>query len=118
MLAPPPPPVPGPLAVQVRPAPATVRCAADGSLALAVGARWSAKARARPVRSIRVLLQRPGSEGVVDSVTFAPAATKERRGVLRASRCLPHLDLRYELFVGKVDRPHDHTSVRFRFASR
>jgi hypothetical protein len=62
-----------------------------------------------------VLLQRPGSESVIDSTLFAPArATTTRRALLRASACHPNLDVRYELFVGRRDVPHDHQSVVFR----
>jgi hypothetical protein len=89
-------------------------CPARGP-ALKVAVRWSRAALARPVRSVRVLLQRPGSEAVIDSVVFAPASPRTtRRAVLRASACRANFDVRYELFVGRADRPHDHTSVRFR----
>ncbi len=106
--------VAGPLGTRLL-APATAsRCSADG-MALRVAARWSARAIARPVRAIRVLLQRPGAEAVMASVVFAPARpSTTRAATLRISRCRPDLDVRYELFVGRIDVPHDHTSVVFR----
>ena len=107
--------VPGPYAVALR-APATrTPCTAGGAMRVPVSARWSRRALQRPLRSIRVLLQRPGSESVIDAVTFSPARpATTRRAVLRLSACRPNLDVRYELFVGKRDVPHDHQSVVFR----
>ena len=104
----------GPFATRLLAPARTTRCSASG-MALRVGAQWSARALARPVRSIRVLLQRPGSEAVITSVVFArarPATT--RTAVLRIARCRANLDVRYELLVGRADVPHDHTSMVFR----
>lgn len=108
-------PYKGPYGVVLR-APATrISCAANGAMHVNVSARWSAAAIKRPVRSIRVLLQRPGAETVINSVSFAPArATTTRRATLASSTCRPNLDVRYELFVGTEDVPHDHQSVVFR----
>lgn len=106
--------VPGPYGVALR-APAKQTPCGPGGMRVAVSARWSRRALERPVRSIRVLLQRPGSEAVVDAVTFAPARTKTtRRAVLTLSTCRPNLDVRYEFFVGRRDVAHDHQSVVFR----
>jgi hypothetical protein len=107
--------VPGPYGVALR-APATrTPCSTGGAMSVPVSARWSRRALERPVRSIRVLLQRPGSENVIDAVTFSPARpATTRRAVLRLSECRPNLDVRYELFVGRRDVPHDHQSVVFR----
>jgi hypothetical protein len=107
--------VTGPYDVRLRAPARRTACAADGSMRVGVSARWSERALRRPVRSIRVLLQRPGAESVIDSTLFAPArVTTTRRAVLRASTCHPNLDVRYELFVGRRDVPHDHQSVVFR----
>lgn len=111
--------VSGPYGVRLRAPARQVSCAADGGLRVPVAARWSSRALRRPVRAIRVLLQRPGSEHVVDAVTFAPARpSTTRRAVLRLSACRPNLDVRYELFVGRRDVPHDHQSVAFRTHGR
>jgi hypothetical protein len=107
--------VPGPYGVALRAPAARTRCSAGGAMRVPVSARWSRRALERPVRSIRVLLQRPGSESVIDAVTFSPARpATTRRAVLRLSVCRPNLDVRYELFVGKRDVAHDHQSVVFR----
>ncbi len=106
--------VPGPYGVALR-APAKRTPCGPGGMRVAVSARWSRRALERPVRSIRVLLQRPGSEAVIDAVSFAPArSTTTRRAVLTLSTCRANLDVRYELFVGRRDLPHDHQSVVFR----
>jgi hypothetical protein len=95
-----------------------VACPARGP-SVAVAARWSRTALRRPVRAVRVLLQRPGSEAVIDSVVLSPASpATTRRAVLRASACRANLDVRYELLLGRDDRAHDHTSVRFRIHGR
>jgi hypothetical protein len=107
--------VAGPYGVRLLAPARRTPCAADGSMPVDVSVRWSERALRRPVRSIRVLLQRPGAESVIASTTFAPArATTTRRAVLRAAACRPNLDVRYELFVGRRDVPHDHQSVVFR----
>jgi hypothetical protein len=107
--------VAGPYAIALRAPAKRTPCTASGTMRVAVSARWSQRALRRPVRAIRVLLQRPGSESVIDSVTFAPARpATTRRAVLRLSSCRPNLDVRYELFVGRRDVPHDHQSVVFR----
>jgi hypothetical protein len=107
--------VAGPYGVRLRAPARRTACAADGPMRVRVSVRWSERALRRPVRSIRVLLQRPGSESVIDSTLFAPArVTTTRRALLRASACHPNLDVRYELFVGRRDVPHDHQSVVFR----
>lgn len=107
--------VSGPYGVQVRAPARRTPCAAGGPMRVGVSVRWSARALRRPVRSIRVLLQRPGAESVIDSTIFARArVTTTRRDVLHASGCHPNLDVRYELFVGRRDVPHDHQSVVFR----
>lgn len=104
----------GPYGTRLLAPAASTPCGADG-MTVNVAARWSARALARPVRSIRVLLQRPGSEAVMASVVFAPArASTTRRATLRTTQCRTNLDVRYELFVGRVDVPHDHSSVVFR----
>jgi hypothetical protein len=96
-------------------APAATTVCASGRMTVRFAARWSARALARPVRSIRVLLQRPGSEAVMASAVFAPVRpSTTRRTTLRTSQCRQNLDVRYELFVGRVDVPHDHQSVVFR----
>jgi hypothetical protein len=111
--------VDGPLGVRLLAPAAHVTCPADGGPAIPVAARWSRRALRRPVRAIRVLLQRPGSEAVIDAITFRPARpTTTRRGTLRASACRANFDVRYELFLGRTDRPHDHTSVVFRTHGR
>jgi hypothetical protein len=107
--------VPGPYGVALRAPARHTSCTSGGAMSVPVSARWSRRALERPVRSIRVLLQRPGSESVIDAVTFSPARpATTRRAVLRLSACRPNLDVRYELFVGKRDVPHDHQSVVFR----
>jgi hypothetical protein len=106
--------VAGPFGTSLR-APAAHTLCGAGGMAVRVAARWSRRALARPVRSIRVLLQRPGSEAVIAAVTFAPAQPSTlRQATLRSAQCRPNLDVRYELFVGRRDVPHDHTSVVFR----
>ena len=106
--------VTGPYGTRLLAPAAATRCSAAG-MTFSVAARWSRRALARPVRSIRVLLQRPGSEAVVAAVVFAPARpATTRRATLRSSQCLANVDLRYELFVGAIDVPHDHQSVIFR----
>jgi hypothetical protein len=101
--------------VRVRAPAERTPCAAGGSMRVDVSVRWSERALRRPVRSIRVLLQRPGAESVIAATTFAPArVTTTRRAMLRAATCHPNLDVRYELFVGRRDVPHDHQSVVFR----
>jgi hypothetical protein len=92
-----------------------VTCRSGGGPAIRIAVRWSRKAIERPVRSVRVLLQRPGSEAVIDSEVFTPARPATvRRATLRASACRANFDVRYELLIGREDRPHDHTSVVFR----
>jgi hypothetical protein len=105
----------GPYGIALRAPARRMPCTTAGAISVPVSARWSRHALQRPVRSIRVLLQRPGSESVIDSVTFSPARpATTRRAVLRLSVCRPNLDVRYELFVGRRDVPHDHQSVVFR----
>jgi hypothetical protein len=95
-------------------APAATTACVSGAMTVRFAARWSVRALARPVRSIRVLLQRPGSEAVIASEVFAPARpSTTRRTTLRTSQCRENLDVRYELFVGRQDVPHDHQSVVF-----
>ncbi|HEX4344833.1 MAG TPA: hypothetical protein VHZ31_04665 [Solirubrobacteraceae bacterium] len=107
--------VEGPYGVRLRAPALRTPCTAAGAMRVPVSARWSQPALRRPVRSIRVLLQRPGSERVIDAVVLAPArVTTTRRAVLMLSACRPNLDVRYELFVGRRDVPHDHQSVVFR----
>jgi hypothetical protein len=92
-----------------------IACRGGRGPRITVAVRWSRAALERPVRSVRVLLQRPGSEAVIAATVFAPARpSTTRRAVLSVSACRPNFDLRYELFVGRRDRPHDHTSVVFR----
>jgi hypothetical protein len=107
--------VPAPYGMRVLAPAGHIVCAAGRGPVIPVSVRWSAAALARPVRSVRVLLQRPGSESVIASVTLAPARpVTTRRGTLIASSCRANFDVRYELFVGAADVPHDHQSVVFR----
>jgi hypothetical protein len=111
--------VTGPYGVVLRAPALRTPCAASGEMRVRASAHWSRLALKRPVREIRVLLQRPGSEGVIDSVAFAPArVTTTRRALLRSATCRPNLDVRYELFVGRRDVPHDHQSIVFRTHGR
>ncbi|HEY1539417.1 MAG TPA: hypothetical protein VGF63_08470 [Solirubrobacteraceae bacterium] len=107
--------VEGPYGVRLRAPALRTPCTAAGTMRVPVSARWSQRALRRPVRSIRVLLQRPGSESVIDAVVLVPArVTTTRRAVLRLSACRANLDVRYELFVGRRVVRHDHQSVVFR----
>ena len=105
----------GPLKLKLLVPDASQRCAANGHLRIAVGVRYSRRALARPVREVRVLLQRPGSEAVIDRVVLRPArAGSPLRASVASAGCRENFNLRYELMVGAVDRPHDHVSVTLR----
>ena len=111
--------VAGPAGMRLLAPAAQVGCKTGRGPDVRVAVNWSRKALQRPVRSVRVLLQRPGSEAVIDSIVFAPARpTTTRRATLSASACRTNFDVRYELFVGAADRPHDHSSVVFRTHGR
>ncbi|MEA2371996.1 MAG: TolB protein [Solirubrobacteraceae bacterium] len=84
-------------------------CAAGLRIATAI--RLSGRALRRPVRGVRVLLQPVGSERVIAQTTL-PALARRQTAVLALARCR-RVFLRYELFLGRVVRPHDHVSIRF-----
>jgi hypothetical protein len=85
------------------------RCPAGVRIATAI--QLTRRALARPVRGVRVLLQPVGNEHVISEVSLPALARRQTLTLpLRACR---RVFLRYELFVGLVDRPHDHLSVRF-----
>jgi hypothetical protein len=99
----------GPLGVRVLVPRLSGSCAAGVEIATAI--QLTARALARPVRSVRVLIQPVANEKVVAEVTL-PAIAARQTAELRVRHC-ERVFLRYELFLGRVDRPHDHTSVRF-----
>ncbi len=105
----------GPLRMKLLIPDASQRCGANGHVRIAVGVRYSRRALARPVREIRVLLQRPGSEAVIDRLVLRPARPGlPLRGSVASTTCRENFNLRYELMVGAVDRSHDHVSVTLR----
>jgi WD40-like Beta Propeller Repeat len=99
----------GPLGVRVLVPRLSGSCASGVRVATAI--QLTRRALARPVRSVRILIQPVANENVVASVTL-PAVTRRQTAVLEIHRCR-RVFLRYELFLGLVARPHDHTSVRF-----
>jgi hypothetical protein len=84
-------------------------CPAGVRIATAI--QLTERALARPVRAVRVLLQPVGNEHVISEVSLP--AVRRRQTVTLALHACRRVFLRYELFVGLVDVPHDHLSVRF-----
>ncbi len=78
---------------------------------IATAITLTAGALHRPVRSVRVLVQPVGSERVISQRPLA-AVARRQAAVLSLGACR-RVFLRYELFVGRVARPHDHVSIRF-----
>jgi len=99
----------GPLGVRVLIPRLSGSCPAGVRIATAI--QLTARAIARPVRSVRILIQPVANENVAAAVTL-PAVARRQTATLAIHRCR-RVFLRYELFLGRVARPHDHTSVRF-----